>query len=582
MAWLRIIFIGRSRAADAHGCVVFCSRLDLQKKFIFNVLAFKSKLGTSIKSEIKVFSVWFCKYLRPFPFNNGQNVAFSSQTKMADLKSADVQARQPEWRQQSFSEFVAFSKSFLPFEIRLYTKNKESRLTKGNPWNLCNLILKKLVELRNRNKVSNLARKSSGKGRNLKKGLLKHLRLSSILIDDIKKAFCPNGANQSSNVTSIKAVRVVNVINLARICASVRKKMKPNPHPIEFLTLRSPNQQSLELWYEENIADINNILLIISGNVEKNPGPSTQTDDGPEQQTATDEEARYARGAGQQRASVKPTQVKAVTYNVRGLNDQNKVRHLINYFNKAYCSKDFDSVIALQETNIVKEGIIPYIWRGNYVLTPGTGNSKGCLTLLSSHVSVVEKLDIGERCHIIACQRSDSQLVNYIVANIYGPNKHDNEKVEFFEEIMDKLTELEIKHACHNVLLLGDLNIIFEEREKKNRLYTSNERRVGKIISSLFKDSNLKDIWEKKAEFTWRRPNTDTFSTLDRILYRSELLCPISIEADWSLGYSDHAAIKVSFANNVDKQKKKTTRLSRLDPSLLSDARTKEKIKDEF
>ena len=245
------------------------------------------------------------------------------------------------------------------------------------------------------------------------------------------------------------------------------------------------------------------------------------------------------------------TQLKALTYNVRGLNDKNKVRHLINYCNKEYLGKDFDAVIGLQETNIEKAGIIPYIWRGNYFLTPGTGNSKGCITLLSSHLQVVEHRAIEDRCHVVACQRSDSQNVNYIVANVYGPNQHNNDKIVFFERIVNEVTELEIKYDCHNVIILGDLNIILRDNERKNRSFTATEKRIGKVINSLFKESNMIDIWKQRMEYTWRRPNTDTFSTLDRILYREDQLTLVKTEVDWSLGFSDHAAVKVIFADKT-------------------------------
>ena len=258
------------------------------------------------------------------------------------------------------------------------------------------------------------------------------------------------------------------------------------------------------------------------------------------------------------------------------------MRHLINIFNKGYCSKDYDSVIALQETNIIKAGLLPYIWRGNYVMTAGTGSSKGCITLLSSHLNVVEQQEIDGRSHVLACQRSDSQVVNYIIANVYSPNKHDQDKIKFFEAVIDKITELEIKYTCQTVLILGDLNIIFQENEKKNRLYTANEKRLGNILKALFRDLNVVDIWKDKPEFTWRRPNSDSFSTLDRILYRSEVLILKDTEVDWSLGFSDHAAVKVNFLHATSKTKRNKARLPRLDPTLLKDERIKNKIGEEL
>ena len=104
-----------------------------------------------------------------------------------------------------------------------------------------------------------------------------------------------------------------------------------------------------------------NGLLLRSGNVERNPGPITD--------------------------SLKPP-IQVVSYNVRGLNDEKKMRHLLNQYHKK-CTKDLDLIVCLQETFIDKPGRLPYIWRGNYFMTEGRGNSCGCVTLLSHHLEVV-------------------------------------------------------------------------------------------------------------------------------------------------------------------------------------------------
>ena len=134
---------------------------------------------------------------------------------------------------------------------------------------------------------------------------------------------------------------------------------------------------------------------------------------------------------------------------------------------------------------------------------------------------------------------------------------------------MEKISEYKIKYSCNNVILLGDLNVIFNDSEKLNRMYTTSEKRIGKVISSLFRESNLKDIWSDSGRFTWRRANTDTFSTLDRLLYRSEYLIPVKVETDWSLGFSDHAAVKVLFQARNNNKKSRRIRTPKLDPSIL-------------
>ena len=132
-----------------------------------------------------------------------------------------------------------------------------------------------------------------------------------------------------------------------------------------------------------------------------------------------------------------------VSYNVRGLNDEAKLRHLINYCYKKDQGKNSDSIFCFQETYIANSGKIPYIWRGNFHLTPGRGNSLGCLTLLSNHLNIVAKRDIEERAHVLACQKLGEPTVTYIVCNLYAPNLNNAEKITFFESVFDVILEFE-------------------------------------------------------------------------------------------------------------------------------------------
>ena len=101
--------------------------------------------------------------------------------------------------------------------------------------------------------------------------------------------------------------------------------------------------------------------LLQSGTVERNPGPSRSRE----------------------------SSVAVTTYNVRGLKDEGKLRHLLNYCHQGANSTELDCIHFFQETYIEKPGKIPYIWRGNFFLTAGEGQSGGCLTLLSHHLNIL-------------------------------------------------------------------------------------------------------------------------------------------------------------------------------------------------
>ena len=131
--------------------------------------------------------------------------------------------------------------------------------------------------------------------------------------------------------------------------------------------------------------------LLRSGNVEENPGPKAH---GKEHEAA----------------------LRVTSYNVRGLNDECKLRHLINHLYLGIRNKNSDYIACLQETFITHPGKIPYLWRGNYELTQGTGNSCGCVTFLSPHLNVLRTSTIEDRAHVLAIQRFGENEIAYIVS----------------------------------------------------------------------------------------------------------------------------------------------------------------------
>ena len=263
-----------------------------------------------------------------------------------------------------------------------------------------------------------------------------------------------------------------------------------------------------------------------------------------------------------------------MSYNVRGLNDESKLRHLINALYKTCGGKDTDFVACLQETYLEKEGKIPYIWRGNFYQTPGSGNSCGCITLLSSHINVIKGHNIDDRAHVIACQKAGETGIKFIIANIYAPNPNSNEKIDFFEKVFEVLQDLKDRYNCSRCLIAGDFNLNFNANEMKNRMYSTQEKRIAKHVKELAKEINLKDVWKENHNFTWRRPNSEIFSTIDRILYTKDNTKLMSCKSNWSLSFSDHAAVEAAFSYE-DKTLGPRSRVIRLDPSLAKDQSAK-------
>ena len=314
----------------------------------------------------------------------------------------------------------------------------------------------------------------------------------------------------------------------------------------------SINQSSLKDF--RHASETGKARLLMSSDVEENPGP------GPHQ---TQQCRNYP--------------VKVTTYNVRGLSDERKLRHLLNFCTKQNKGKDVDYICGLQETYVPTEGKIPYLWRGNYHLTPGTGQSCGCLALLSAHLNIIASKDIDSRAHILACQKVGVNKVSYIIANIYAPNPNTLEKVEFFEKVIDAVLEFQELYQDAATFVLGDFNLIFNPWEAKNRNNSAQEQRVASAVGDLLRTAGLADVWDKFRAFTWRRPNTDTFSTIDRIYYSKNSLRPAAVQDFWSLSCSDHAAIEGNF-ELIEQKPKIRARITRIDPSIVKNKELRERL----
>ena len=289
--------------------------------------------------------------------------------------------------------------------------------------------------------------------------------------------------------------------------------------------------------------------LRVSQDVETNPGPEELSGTNRGQQTNN-------------------SPILVTTYNVRGLNDEAKLRHLLNYFYTRNRGKDMDFIACLQETFIEGPGKLPYLWRGNHFITPGNGNSLGCITLLSPHINVVSGVTLANRGHVLACQKSGEKGISFIVANIYAPNPNTNEKIEFFNEVFDKILEFEERYECETHVIAGDFNLTLEAHEMKNRLFSNQEKRVGNALKLLIKDSGLKDIWEDNRAFTWRRANSDCFSTIDRIIYSNSKIKCENVTDNWALSFSDHAAIEANFSY-IGRAARIRSKIPRIDPTIV-------------
>ena len=258
---------------------------------------------------------------------------------------------------------------------------------------------------------------------------------------------------------------------------------------------------SIKVAYPQNITGVMKSLLLRAGDVESNPGPRGSRRDRDGQGGDQHNEAHHGEGNV---GSRKKTELQVITYNVRGFSDSKKLRHLINTLYKR--SNDANnSIFLLQEVYSTKLELVRYLWRGEYHLTPGLGNSLGCLTLITCPYKIISATDIGNRAHVLVLAKDDPNKAELIVINAYAPNGFGQEKISFFDELLESINDLKNVYNCENILLGGDLNLVLCEEETRNRAFSQQEKRVAEIVNNLLHSLNLTDGWEvaKRRMFTW-------------------------------------------------------------------------------
>ena len=337
--------------------------------------------------------------------------------------------------------------------------------------------------------------------------------------------------------------------------------------------------EGLELSWFVTIVHVTGLLLC-SGDVHPNPGPDvTRMRD-----THRNRNDVNNGGMTRDKSPQSKCELQVVSLNVRGLGDTKKVRHLVNACYKL-TKAAVNSLFMFQETYVSKLDLLRYLWRGEYKLTMGTGNSLGCITLLTAPYKIIHSVEIGQRGHVLALSKDDPNKIEAVVANAYAPCGFDNDKRLFFEELFDCINDVKTMYSCNKVILAGDLNIVLNNTEVKNRSYPANEKRMADDLKLLIQQADLTDGWARSnsSSYTWTssRSGQQSFSTLDRILFTSSTLTLQQQSADWSLSVSDHAAVVATY-NEVKNSNNNANFIPRLDPRLLLDPEGKDALDETF
>jgi hypothetical protein len=149
------------------------------------------------------------------------------------------------------------------------------------------------------------------------------------------------------------------------------------------------------------------LLLILSNDIESNPGPKHITNDN----------------------FIDPNNMFICSYNVKGLGGFKKLKRVINQLLKLPFKNN--SIINLQETHITNENSLSYHWKHGIVTSAGTTASAGVAILYNSSyfddiIDTYADTD-GRICSLTAAK--DGEIYSFF--NIYAPNDH-YQSLDFF------------------------------------------------------------------------------------------------------------------------------------------------------
>ncbi len=237
--------------------------------------------------------------------------------------------------------------------------------------------------------------------------------------------------------------------------------------------------------------------------------------------------------------------VTVITLNCRGLNQISKFRLLLN---KAAMLQQLNpnTIIMLQETMVIDTTYIELAWKGKYIFTPGTGNSKGCITLLDNDTIIYNNFIIGNRGHYAQIQLCNQKKVT--IFNIYAPNGYTQEKRAYFENLIDLLNR-----NAEDIILAGDFNLTMQGCDRHNHQTNAGEQNIANYLSIELDQLGLIDHLKDKRVMTWKKGNS--MSKLDRIYTRLNRYTLTSVTTDWTIIDSDHTAVVATFNSEIRHKK---------------------------
>ena len=280
-------------------------------------------------------------------------------------------------------------------------------------------------------------------------------------------------------------------------------------------------------WSNRVLTLIEIRIALFAAGIESNPGPDTNS----------------------------ISQFKIVSINCNGLTCNLRLLQTISKIKKRF--KNQDCIVFLQETHNANIVLIESVWEGSVHVSPGTGGSRGVITLCSSNfVTASFKTDDEGRYLFTSIKLPNDRIIN--TANLYSPNDH-TVSYQFISRVFSDWNSfctnslaITTNPSSISSIIAGDFNCVLNSQDSQQRTWSTKEQRLAEHITANIDNQEMYDSALRSQNgnnYTWNRGNT--FSKIDHIFVSHDLLVSITdYNTIWDFIKSDHAAIQLSI--NLD------------------------------
>ena len=258
------------------------------------------------------------------------------------------------------------------------------------------------------------------------------------------------------------------------------------------------------------------------------------------------------------------------TYNVRGIQDDNKRAQVFHYLHKKG-----PEVVFLQETHSTPKVARYWAsqWGGKIYYAHGTSNSRGVAILLKKNVPIeVHNVDLSEEGRYIILYTTFKGHKVALV-NVYAPNE---DAPNFFRKVFQRIANFQ---AADFLVITGDMNLAIDPLVDRLGSIANNNLARDRLISEL-EGLEMVDIWRTLKPdingYTWRRNNPKSFSRLD-YYFITESAMQFIEDIQIVPGFkTDHSIVKLTW--NID-EIKRGPGYWKLNTSLLKDVEYIDKVR---